>query len=174
MPVVTYETLFLLDSTKVTADADAVKNQVHHILERHGGQIIISRPWDYNHKLAYPIKKQKKGAFHIVYYTMDSLKQAELEKDFRLSAEGVILRLITSRLDPKWQEAVLQVAREDTGNGFALRGMHEETTAATDPAALGGEPGMVPHGEGEMAGAGGGHRGGFRGPRRGDHAEKPE
>jgi small subunit ribosomal protein S6 len=168
--MVTYETLFLLDSTKVTADAEGVKNQVHHILERHGGHVLISRPWDYNHKLAYPIKKQKKGAFHVIYYTMDSLKQAELEKDFRLAAEGVILRSTTLKLDPKWQEAILQVAREDTANGFALRGMHEETAATTDPSALGGEGGMVV--EGEMAGVGGG--GGPRRGRRGDHPEKPE
>src|SRR5438105_13787325 len=125
MPVVTYETLFLLDATKMSADAEGVKQQLHHMLERHGGQVVISRPWDYNHKLTYPIEKQKKGAFHIVYYTMESTKQAELERDFHL-AEGVILRQLTIKLDPKWQEAVIQVAREDTANGFALRGMNEE------------------------------------------------
>ena len=36
MPIATYETLFMLDATKVAADADAVKQQVHHLLERHG------------------------------------------------------------------------------------------------------------------------------------------
>jgi small subunit ribosomal protein S6 len=172
MPVITYETLFLLDSTKVTADAEGVKGQIHHILERHGGHVIISRPWDYNHKLAYPIRKQKKGAFHVIYYTMDSLKQKELERDFALAAEGVILRSMTLRIDPKWQEAVLQVAREDAGNGFALRGMHEEAAATTDPSALGGDAGLGI--EGELAGVGGGPGGGPRRGRRGDHPEKPE
>ena len=70
MPKANYETLFLLDSTKVSSDAEAVKAQLHHILERHGGAIEVSRPWDYNHKLSYPIEKQKKGSFHIVYYTL--------------------------------------------------------------------------------------------------------
>ena len=37
MPIATYETLFLLDSTKVSSDAEAVKAQLHHILERHAG-----------------------------------------------------------------------------------------------------------------------------------------
>src|SRR5438874_13589889 len=109
MPVNTYETLFLLDATKVAADADGVKNQLHHILERHGGHVLISRPWDYNHKLSYPIGKQKKGAFHIIYYTMESTKQRELERDFAL-AEG-ILRQLTLKIDPKWQEIILGVAR---------------------------------------------------------------
>ena len=172
MPVNTYETLFLLDATKVTSDAEGVKQQVHHLLERHGGHVVISRPWDYNHKLSYPIAKQKKGAFHIVYYTMESTKQAELERDFAL-AEGVILRQMTTKIDPKWHDAVMQVARDEAGNGFALRGMHEETTATTDPGALGGEPGMG-GGEGEVAGVGGGPGGGPRRGRRGDHPEKPE
>ena len=113
MPVATYETMFLLDPNKVSADAEGTKQQIHHILERHGATIVVSRPWDYNHKLSYPIGKQKKGAFHIIYYTMESTKQAELERDFALQ-EGLILRQLTLKLDPKWQEAILQVAREDT------------------------------------------------------------
>ena len=87
MPIATYETLFLLDSTKVSSDAEAVKAQLHHILERHAGHIEVSRPWDYNHKLAYPIEKQKKGSFHIVYYTLESTKQRVLENDFKLAPE---------------------------------------------------------------------------------------
>src|SRR5687767_15315134 len=120
MPNKLYETLFLLDPTKVSADADGVKTQLHHILERHGAHIEVSRPWDYNHKLAYPIGKQKKGAFHIVYYTMESTNQAGLERDFAL-AEGVILRQLTLKVDPKWHDVVMGVAREEGGNGFAVR-----------------------------------------------------
>jgi small subunit ribosomal protein S6 len=174
MPVVTYETMFLLDSNKVSSDAEGTKNQIHHILERHGGQVLVSRPWDYNHKLSYPIGKQKKGAFHIIYYTMESTKQRELERDFALQ-EGLILRQLTLRLDPKWQETILQVAREETANGFAVRGMHDETTVQTDPSAIGGEPGMVPVDEGGAPPAReGGGGGGPRRGRRSDMADKPE
>jgi small subunit ribosomal protein S6 len=171
MPAVTYETLFLLDPNKASTDAEGTKQQIHHILERHGAAIAISRPWDYNHKLSYPIGKQKKGSFHIVYYTMESTRQAELERDFALQ-EGLVLRSLTLKLDPKWQEVILQVAREDGSNGFALRGMQDETTVQTDPAAIGGEG--VPALEGE--GGGPPHREGGGGPRRGrrEMAEKPE
>jgi small subunit ribosomal protein S6 len=148
MPIITYETMFLLDSNKVSADAEGTKQQIHHLLERHGGQVIISRPWDYNHKLSYPIGKQKKGAFHIIYYTMESTHQSALERDFAL-AEGLILRQLTLKLDPKWQETILGVAREESGNGFAVKGMQEE-------AAVSGVPGMG----GEMMGMDGDHMGG--------------
>lgn len=167
MPVTQYETLFLLDATKLTADPDGVRQQVHHILERHGAQIQISREWNYNQKLAYPIAKQKKGAYHIVYYTMESTHQAAMERDFAL-AEGVILRQLTLRVDPKWQETILGIARDDHGKEFAVRGMQEEAPVTTDPAAIGGEPGMGgmggPEG-GDREGHGGGpRRGGFRRP----------
>jgi ribosomal protein S6 len=164
----TYETLFLLDPTKVSADAEGVKNQLHALIERHGGAIEVSRPWDYNHKLSYPIGKSKKGSFHIVYYTFESTKQAELERDFALQ-EGLILRQLTSKIDPKWREEIMKVAREDGGNGFALRGMQDEQQVQTDPAAIGGEPmgddGPPPPRDGGM--------GGRRGPRR-EMADKPE
>lgn len=133
-----YETLFLLDPTKVSPDADGVKTQLHALIERHGGVIDISRPWDYNHKLSYPIEKQKKGSFHIVYFTAESTKIVELERDFALQ-EGLILRQLTTKLEPKWKEEILKVAREEQGNAFALRGMQEEAQVQTDPAAIGGE-----------------------------------
>jgi small subunit ribosomal protein S6 len=148
MPTATYETMFLLDSNKVTADAEAAKLQIHHLLERHGGQVIVSRPWDYNHKLSYPIGKQKKGAFHIIYYTMESTHQSALERDFAL-AEGLILRQLTLKIDPKWHDIIMGVARDDAGNGFAVKGMQEE-------AAVAGVPGMGP----DMMGLDGDHMGG--------------
>jgi small subunit ribosomal protein S6 len=168
MPVQTYETLFLLDPTKLAADAEGVKQQVHHIIERFGGQVELSRPWDYNHKLTYPIRKQKKGSFHIVYYTLESTRQVELEREFALQ-DGLILRQLTLRVEPKWQEIIMQVAREDGSNGFAVRGMQDETTVQTDPAAIGGEPAPA----GAPAGEGAPPRDG--GPRRRrEMAEKPE
>ncbi len=130
-----YETLFLLDPTKVSADAEGVKQQLHALIERHGGHIEISRPWDYNHKLAYPINKQKKGSYHIIYYTLESTKQGELERDFAIQ-EGVVLRQLTTRIHPKWQEEILRIAREDPSNAFALRGMIDESAVPTDPMAL--------------------------------------
>ena len=165
MPKASYETLFLLDSTKVSSDAEAVKAQIHHILERHGAQVEVSRPWDYNHKLAYPIEKQKKGSFHIVYYTMESTKQSALDGDIKLAPE-TILRHMTLKIDPKWHDVILGVAKDDGGNGFAVRGMQDEAAVTTDPSAIGGEFA----GDGDFAGAGGPRRGG----RRFDGPEKPE
>ena len=53
----TYECLFLLDPNKASADWHGVMNRVNGIIERHGGRILVSRPWS-EHKLAFPIKNE--------------------------------------------------------------------------------------------------------------------
>lgn len=161
MPVELYETMFILDSTKLSAEPDAVKAQLHSVLEKHGGQIEVSRPWD-DRKLAYPIDKQKKGAYHIVYYRMESRNQAEVERDLKLNES--ILRHLTLIIDPKWSEAAMDVARNDQGLAFAIRGMQDEANPADVTPNLGE---AVPDGEAVAAATGG------RRPRR-DFGDKPE
>lgn len=173
MPEKLYETLFALDATKTSADGDAVRHSVHANLEKHGGQIDVARPWDENGKLAYPIKKQKKAYFYIVYYRMDSLKQVELEGDFKLNEN--IIRHMTMMVEPKWSDAMMEIARNETGGKFALKGMHDDSAPtgegiiSNDPLARGELPvdGPPPGGPGPR---------GPRGPRgRGPaESEKPE
>lgn len=131
MPMNTYETLLLLDPTKVSSDSEGVLKQLHALWERHEATILVSRPWDYNHKLAYPIRKFKKGAYHVIYYQQDSQKQRELDRDIKLQ-EGLVLRHLTIRLHPKWVDAMLSVAREDGSTAFALRGMREDVTLSDE------------------------------------------
>ncbi|MCS7021056.1 MAG: 30S ribosomal protein S6 [Gemmataceae bacterium] len=131
MPVNTYETMLLLDPSKVNADSEGVIKQLHALWERHEATILISRPWDYNHRLAYPIRKLKKGAYHVIYYQQDSQKQRELDRDIKLQ-EGLVLRHLTLRLHPKWVDVMLSVAREDQSTAFALRGMREDLPLGDD------------------------------------------
>jgi small subunit ribosomal protein S6 len=126
MPIELYETMFLLDSAKLAAEPDAVKGQLATTLEKHGGKIEVARPWD-DRKLAYPIKKQKKGSYYVVYYRMESRNQQELDRDFKLNEN--ILRYLTSHIDPKWAEAMMDSARNDTAPAFAIRGLQDEVSA---------------------------------------------
>ena len=165
MPTRLYETMFALDATKIASDTEAARASLTALIEKHGGEIVVARPWDENRKLTYPIQKQKKGYFFCVYYKFESTKQAELERDFKLVE--IILRQLTSAIDPKWEETMMDVAKNDTATAFAYRGLQDET-APTDVtpnlAGLTGEPG--PDGEPSVAG-------GRRAPRR-EFAEKPE
>jgi small subunit ribosomal protein S6 len=164
MPVNSYECLILLDPTKTATDPDGVKAQLHGTLEKYGAEIVASRKWD-DRKLAYPIKGHKKGVYHLTFFKADSQKVSEIDHDFRLNE--VILRHMISHIDPKWEEEMLAVARDD--HRFALQVMHEESPegGASPAAAPVGAPGQ----EGAPAGDEGGDTRPRRGPRRSPEAE---
>jgi len=124
MPIEIYETLYMLDSTRFAAEGEAIKTQLHATLERYGGEILVSRMWD-DRKLLYPIRKQKKATFYIIYYKLESTKQIEIERDYRINEN--VLRLLTSHIDPKWADTMLEIARNDTSPAFAHRGMTDDT-----------------------------------------------
>lgn len=158
-----YETLYMLDSTKASADADAARAALHTLLEKHGADIVVSRSWDENRKLTYSIRLQntthKKAYYYILYYRMESTHQAAVEADLRLNE--LVLRHLTSAIDPKWEEVMLDSAQNDHATAFAVRGMQDE--------AAGGDvtPNLAGYGEGDGAAPP------PRRPRR-EMAEKPE
>ena len=164
MPVNSYECLFLLDPTKTSTDMDGIKGQLHGTLEKYGAQILASRKWD-DRKLAYPIGGQKKGVYYLTFFKADSKKMSEIDHDFRLNE--AILRHLVSAIDPKWEEEMLAVARDD--HRLALQVMHEEAPEG-GPAA--GGPGLPPGEEGipGVVEEGGMDRS-RRGPRRSPDAE---
>ncbi len=173
MPVVLYETLYAFDSTKVSAEGDAIRGGLRTNLEKYGAEIVVERPWDENGKLAYPINKQKKAYFYIVYYKMESTKQIELEADLRLNES--LIRHMTINIEPKWADTVLDVAKSD-GSRFALKSMQDDQAAlgegiiSNDPLSRGENfEAPPPNLNGPPVGAP--PRG--RGPRR-DRDEKPE
>jgi small subunit ribosomal protein S6 len=125
MPTVLYETLFAMDITKVNVDAEAAKHQLHHLIEKYGGEVIVGRNWDENGKLAFPIQKQKKAYFYIIYYKLESIRHQELEVDYKINEN--ILRYLTSRIDPKFTDTMLDIARNESGNRFALKAMKDES-----------------------------------------------
>jgi small subunit ribosomal protein S6 len=137
MPVKSYECLFLLDPTKTATDMEGVKGNLHQIIEKYGAQILASRKWD-DRKLAYPIRGHKKGIFHLIYFKCDSLKIAEMDIDFRINE--YILRHMVSLIDPKWEQEMLAVAKDD--QRMALQLMHEESPeGGASPGAAVGVPG---------------------------------
>ncbi len=145
MPVELYETMFVIDSGKMSTDGDMIKESLHNTLGKHGGEVVISRPWNENQKLAYPMRKQKKAHFHIIYYKMESTHQAALEADVRLTMTDFLLRHLTSNVDYRYAEVMLHIAKDEHGASFALRGYHDEPSPTdmtpstiNDPGAGGG------------------------------------
>jgi small subunit ribosomal protein S6 len=100
----TYECLFLLDPNKSSSDWDGVMSGANGQIERHGGQILVTRPWDAP-KLAYPIKKFRKGTYLLTYFKADPKNVPAMEHDFKL--QEPILRHMILKLHPQIAEEIL-------------------------------------------------------------------
>ncbi len=125
MPVELYESMFVIDTNKMATDADSIKESLRVLIAKHGGEILVNKAWNESQKLAYPIRKQRKAYYHIMYYKMESTKQVDVEKEIRLTMTDFMLRHLTSNVDFRYAEVMLMIAKEEQGQ-FALRGYHDE------------------------------------------------
>jgi small subunit ribosomal protein S6 len=105
-----YEFMFILDTSKVGSDVPAAIAQLHAVLEKNGAEILASRVWN-EQRLIYPIRNQKKGLYYLIYVRCDSKKIVEVEREYKLNE--AILRYMPIHIEPKWQEQMLAVAKDE-------------------------------------------------------------
>jgi ribosomal protein S6 len=117
-PTNVYECLLLLDSGKVAGEAalSGAVGQIHGALEKHHCEVLASRPWQTDTKLAYPINRQKRGTYYLLMFQTAAANVHGLDQDFGLlgvSNAGPILRYMTTKIEAKWVEPLLAVARDE-------------------------------------------------------------
>jgi small subunit ribosomal protein S6 len=134
MPANVYECMFLLDTNKVAGDVQAAAPQLHTILERNNAEILASRPWD-ERRLSYPIKNHKKGLYYLTYFRTEGKNLISIARDCALSE--LILRQMVLKIDPKLEENMLRVARDE--HALALQAIPEEAANGESGRGDGGE-----------------------------------
>ena len=144
MAVNVYECMFILDTTKVAGDIATADKQIRTVLEKHGAEVLVSRPWD-ERRLAYPINNQKKGLYYMTYFSCEGRNVAEIERDYAITE--MIMRMIIIKIDPKMVETMLTLAR-----GEHATALHNYTEEAGELGGHGGGGGGGSREEGEMAG----------------------
>ena len=129
-----YEGMFLLDSNRYTREPVVVSGQISDMLEKLGGDVVVSRLWS-EQRLAYPIRGQRKGTYWLTYFRMDGPQVAKLERESRLNNN--VLRSLIVGVDERLADALVQHATggttttapaETTGDG-----KKEEVKAAESP-----------------------------------------
>lgn len=103
-----YENLVIV---KPTLTEEEIKNSIaaiEEVITSNGGE-IVARDSMGMRKLAYPIEKNPRGYFHVVYYTINPSAITEIERRFRINEE--LLRFVTIKYDSKrevkaWNEMV--------------------------------------------------------------------
>ncbi len=93
-----YENLVIV---KPTLTEEEIKNTlaiIEEVIVSNGGE-IIGRDAMGMKKLAYPIEKNMRGYFYVLYYTIAPAAISEIERRFRINEE--ILRFVTMKYDSK-------------------------------------------------------------------------
>jgi small subunit ribosomal protein S6 len=90
-----YEAMFLLPG-QATNDVEAAQKLVRGIIERHHGKVLVIKKWD-ERKLAYEVKRQKRGLYVLVYFTAAGSSVVGIYRDVDLSED--VLRVLITRAD---------------------------------------------------------------------------
>ncbi|MDA3946933.1 MAG: 30S ribosomal protein S6 [Helicobacteraceae bacterium] len=93
-----YENLVIVKPTLTEEETKASIAAIEEVLTSNGAE-IIARDAMGTKKLAYPIAKNERGYFHVVYYTMAPSSIAEVERRFRINED--LLRFLTIKYDSK-------------------------------------------------------------------------
>ena len=109
-----YENLVIVKPTLTEEEAKASIAAIEEVLTSNGAE-IVARDEMGTKKLAYPIQKNERGYFHVVYYTMAPASIAEVERRFRINED--LLRFVTIKYDSKrevtaWKELVAKTEKK--------------------------------------------------------------
>ncbi|MCG3125418.1 MAG: 30S ribosomal protein S6 [Phycisphaerae bacterium] len=85
-----YEAMFLFDSS-IVPDWASIEQEIKRLMERINGTLLVAIKYD-ERRLAYEIKRRKRGTYVLVYFEADTARISDLERDVRLS--DLILRLL--------------------------------------------------------------------------------
>jgi small subunit ribosomal protein S6 len=103
-----YEGLFIFDSTRYGRDQDGVPGRVTEIVEKLGGEMLVSRLWD-ERRLAFAIKGQRKGAYWLTYFRLESTKLVEVKQWCAINDD--ILRVMFLAVEPRIVDALVSHAK---------------------------------------------------------------
>ena len=114
MPI--YEGMFLLDSGRAAKDWPGTESLVTHVLERYGAKMLLKDRWD-ERKLAYAVKKQKRGTYYLAYFEADGDAVSKIRADLLLT-EGVLRFLVLAWPEDEKIPEKIEMKRMLAGGGF--------------------------------------------------------
>jgi small subunit ribosomal protein S6 len=103
-----YEGLFIFDPNRYGHDPDGVSGQIPALIEKLGGEILVSRMWE-ERRLAYPIKGQRKGTYWLMYFRLEATQLTEVKKQCQINDN--LLREMFLKIEPRIVDALVEHAR---------------------------------------------------------------
>ena len=106
-----YEGMFILDTNQYGRDPGGVSKQLDTAIQDAGGEILVSRFWE-ERRLAYPINGQRKGAYWLTYFRVDSRRLVEIKSKNQLNEN--IIRALYLKVDPRIVDTLVAHAKAGT------------------------------------------------------------
>jgi len=125
--MVVYETIFIVKTSVSDEELTALVAKVRGLIEKHNGEILKVENWG-KKKLAYEVRKEKKGTYVFYRFRGPGAVVSELERQYRV--EDAIIKFITVKCDPKLLAD--EMARERAASQ-AGGGSHGGGAAAAEP-----------------------------------------
>jgi small subunit ribosomal protein S6 len=119
-----YENLVIIKPTFTAEEIQSSINAIEETITSNGGKIATTDSMGMR-KLAYPIDKNERGYYHVIYYSIAPSAISEIERRFRINED--LLRFVTIKYDTNrevtaWnklvekaqKKAAAPVAKEET------------------------------------------------------------
>ena len=103
-----YDCMVIFDSNKYAQDPGKVGGQISALVEKLGGEVLVSRLWN-DQKLAYPIDGHKKGTYWLTYFKLDGTRLVEFNRELRINE--TVVRSLTLKVEPRLVDALVEHAK---------------------------------------------------------------
>jgi len=91
-----YESIFIVRPSLTDEDTNKIIERMKGVVEKSGATILKTENWG-RKKLAYEVKRERKGTFVYLYFRSEGSVISELERSYRL--EDSVIKFLTVRLD---------------------------------------------------------------------------
>ncbi len=91
-----YENLVIVKPTLTAEEIQASLKAIEEVITSNGGEIAATNAMGMR-KLAYPINKNERGYYQVIYYSATPSAISEIERRFRINEE--LLRFVTIKYD---------------------------------------------------------------------------
>ena len=114
-----YEAMWVIDPSLVRDDMAKARSIVQDLVEKGGGTLVNCEKWE-ERRLAYSIKKKKRGLYIISHFTSDPERVARIQRNALLS-ENILRVLIVKDEDGLGTAPAPSPAEEDREEGWGGR-----------------------------------------------------
>lgn len=117
----TFESIFIIRPTLTDEEVNKVVEKMKGVIQKNGGTVMKAEIWG-KRRMAYDVKKEKKGIYVVVHFNGDGKVIRDLEHHYRV--EDAVIKFMTVKIDPG-RAGHLPMASSEEGRSSRPKAVHE-------------------------------------------------